>query len=192
MALVGVYNTFNERWNVQTVWIASDTHFGDEELRAGMPNRPADEELVKMINSKVGKKDALILLGDVGDVEYVRQLRGYKILVAGNHDAGMTNYEEVFDEIYSGPVFIGEKLLLTHEPVDIPWAFNIHGHDHVGHKRANHLNVCVDVNNYTPLNLTALLKKGLTAKVESIHRKTIDKATEKKKKRGNRKIAIVK
>ena len=62
MALPGVYNIFNERWCKQTVWIIADTHFGDEELRAGMPNRPSDEELVRRINAKVGRKDTLILL----------------------------------------------------------------------------------------------------------------------------------
>ena len=188
MALPGVYDIFNERWCKQTVWIFSDTHFGDKDLRAGHPNRPSDEELVKMINSKVGRKDTLILLGDIGDIEFAKQLRGYKVLIAGNHDAGMTNYTEVFDEVYSGPLFIGEKLLLTHEPVNIPWVFNIHGHDHVGQKRENHLNVCADVIGYIPINMNQILKTGLMSKVESIHRQTIDKATERKKKRGGKKI----
>lgn len=188
MALPGVYKIFNERWCNQTVWIISDTHFGDEDLRAGKPNRPSDEELVRMINSKVGRKDTLICLGDVGNVEFAKQLRGYKVLICGNHDAGKTNYEEVFDEVYTGALMIGEKLLLSHEPVDVPWAFNIHGHDHAGKKRKNHLNVCVDVCGYTPVNLNQFLKSGPTSKVVTIHRETIDSATERKRKRGGKKI----
>ena len=235
MAISGMYDLFNEKWCKQTIWLVSDTHFGDEELRAGLPNRPSDEELVKIINSKVGKKDTLIHLGDVGDIEYVKQLRGYKVLICGNHDAGVTNYKRIykqipvsykftkeeafeyvkrkfpnykatllgegfhgwvfgldnqlFDEVYTGPLMIGEKLLLSHEPVDIEWVFNIHGHDHVGHGRKNHLNCCVDGMmkqsglSFEPINMNQIMKTGLLSKTESIHRLTIDTATEKKEKR---------
>ena len=95
----GLYDIF-AHWHVQgTVWLYSDPHFGDKELAAGVVNRPSDEEQVKMINSKVGKKDTLIILGDVGDIECAKKLKGYKILIAGNHDAGLTNYKEVFTEV---------------------------------------------------------------------------------------------
>lgn len=189
MALASVYDIFNERWCKQTVWLYSDPHFGDEDLRAGMPNRPTDEELVKMINAKVGRKDTIIFLGDIGDIEYAKQIRGYKVLICGNHDLGATNYEGVFDEVYTGPLMIGEKLLLSHEPVDVPWAFNIHGHDHKGAERAGHLNVCADVIGYTPINMNQLMaKSGILSRTESIHRQTIDKATKRKQKRGGKKI----
>jgi calcineurin-like phosphoesterase family protein len=187
MALPGVYKIFNDRWAGQTVWCISDTHFGDEDLRAGMPNRPSDEELVRRINAKVGRKDTLICLGDVGDIEFAKKLRGYKVLICGNHDVGHTVYEEVFDEVYSGPLMIGEKLLLSHEPIPVPWALNIHGHDHQGTKRKGCINVCADVIDYTPVNMNQLLKSGIFKDVESIHRATIDKATERKKKRGGKK-----
>ena len=244
MALAGVYKEYNERWCKQTVWIYSDPHFGDEELAAGTPGRPSADEQVAMINSCVGRKDTLIILGDVGDVEYVRKLRGErKILICGNHDAGSTNYEreiktlifdqdkysredvrslmlaeypgygisieeswefhapfkrwvvkidnKLFDEVYEGGLIVGEKLILTHEPVDIPWLFNIHGHDHAGAIRPGHLNVCSDVRGYKPLNLNHILgKEGHLAKVQSIHRVTIDKATERKKKRGGKKLGM--
>lgn len=183
MALPGVYDIFNEKWCNQTVWIFSDPHFGDADIKKAYSNRPSDEELVKLINSKVGRKDTLILLGDIGDVEFAKQLRGYKVLIAGNHDAGMTNYAEAFKEMYPGALIIGEKLILSHEPVDIPWMFNIHGHDHAGAVRKNHLNVCADAVGYLPINLNQFLKTGPTSKVESIHRLTIDKATERKNKR---------
>lgn len=186
MALPGVYKIFNDRWCNQTVWIISDPHFGDEDLRAGMPNRPSDEELVRRINAKVGRKDTLIVLGDVGDIEFAKKLRGYKVLICGNHDAGATNYEEVFDEIYTGPIMIGEKLLLSHEPIEVPWATNFHGHDHVGHGRKGCYNFCVDVMGYDPVNLNQFLKSGIYKDVESVHRITIDKATIKAKKRGKK------
>ena len=240
MALPGVYKIFNDRWCKQTVWIYSDPHFGDKELAAGFPNRPSDQEQIKMINSKVGRNDTLIILGDVGDIECVKQLRGYKVLICGNHEGGGTNYErqrsewqfdqtdynkqqaieavekqcpnckitvtegfafrnadkiskiwvviadnQLFDEVYTGPLMIGEKLFLSHEPVDIPFVLNIHGHNHSGWESNSwaHLNVCADVISYTPINLNQVLKGGIAAHVQSIHRQTINDATKRAKKR---------
>lgn len=188
MALPGVYKIFNDRWCNQTVHIIADLHFDDRELRAGMPNRPSDEELVHRINAKVGRKDTLIVLGDVGNVEFARQLRGYKILICGNHDLGATNYEGVFNEIYTGPLMIGEKLLLSHEPMPLAWATNFHGHDHTGTKRKGCYNFCADVIGYEPVNLNQFMKNGgLYKEIQSIHRITINSATERKKKRGGKK-----
>jgi calcineurin-like phosphoesterase family protein len=190
MALPGIYDMFAQKWDGQTVWIYSDPHFGDQDLECGIQNRPSDDEQIRLINAKCGRKDTLIILGDVGDVEFAKQLRGYKVLICGNHDAGKTNYAEAFDEIYTGALIIGEKLILSHEPVDIPWLFNIHGHDHSGVVgRKNHLNVCSDVIDYDPINLNQIMKTGLLSRTESIHRLTIDEATEKKKKRGGKKIS---
>jgi hypothetical protein len=94
----------------------------------------------------------------------------------------------LFDEVYEGPLMIAEKLILSHEPVDVPWAYNLHGHDHKGHKRKNHTNVCVDVTGYQPINMNQWMKSGAMAHVETIHRDTIDKATVRKQKRGGKKI----
>ena len=242
--LPGIYDTF-QHWGEQTVWIYSDPHFSDEDLEFGIKNRPSDEEQIRRINAKAGRKDTLIILGDVGNIECVRQLRAsHKVLICGNHDVGSSKYkreiktlifdqdkysrEEVrdmmlaeypgygisieeswefhapfkrwvvkidnrlFDEVYEGALIVGEKLILSHEPISmIPWAFNIHGHVH--DKRAKtgprHLNVCSDVIGYEPINLTQKLKSGLMSAVTTIHRETIDHATERKAKRGGKKIA---
>jgi calcineurin-like phosphoesterase family protein len=180
-----LYKCF-EHWAAQgTVWIYSDPHFADPE--AANYNRIPDEEQVRLINSKVGRKDTLIILGDIGSIEWAKKLRGYKVLVCGNHDAGATNYEEVFNEIYTGPLFIGERLLLSHEPIDFPFALNLHGHCHNGQTTPHHINCCSNVINYTPINLNQLLKTGVLSKIESIHRSTIDDAIKRKKKRNKKK-----
>lgn len=237
--LPGIYDTF-QRWANQTVWVYSDPHFGDKDLEGGIENRPSTEEQIKMINSCVGRKDTIIFLGDIGDIEAIKRIRGYKVLIMGNHDSGKTNYERdvytewfdkeryptrekalyaakrlhpncrysveetyqfcrpfeswvikcdnhLFDEVYEGALIIGEKLILSHEPVNIPWAFNIHGHDHAGYNRANHLNVCSDVTGYKPINLNQFLKSGAMSKIQTIHRETIDNATKRKKKRNAKK-----
>ena len=236
MNIPSLYELFQEKWGrFQSGWMISDTHFGDKDLRAGM-DRPSDEEIVKSINSKVGKCDLLIHMGDVGDVEYVRKLKGYKVLIMGNHDAGASNYKrhremvvinaydftqeeaveemkrrypgysikfecmdragwifsidnKLFDEVYEGALIVGEKLMLSHEPVEIPWLFNIHGHNHQGNvKTGNHLNVCADVVGYEPVSLNKFLKEGHLSKIQTIHRACIDNAIERKKKRGGKKI----
>ena len=189
MALSGLYDCFQHWGEKNAVWVISDTHFGDKDIQKAFPNRPSDEELIKNINQKVGKTGTLLLLGDVGDIECAKQLKGYKVLICGNHDIGSSNYKEIFDEVYTGALIIGEKLLLSHEPIDAKWIFNLHGHNHTGAKTDKyHLNVCADVIGYTPINFNQFLKSGALSKIQTIRRTVIDKATERKKKRGGRKI----
>ena len=182
----GLYKPF-EHWGKNTCWIISDTHFGDPDLIHPYPDRPTAAEQVKLINSKVGKNDTLIILGDVGNVEWVKQLRGYKVLVMGNHDAGASNYlgKDLFQETYSGPVMIGEKLILSHEPIEnCDWYCNLHGHDHSRlHKNDKyHFNVNADVISYIPINFNRWMKQGYLAQIKSLHRKTIDKQITNKRK----------
>ena len=54
--LPGIYDAF-QYWGQQTVWIYSDPHFSDEDLECGIRNRPSDEEQIKNINSRSGRKD---------------------------------------------------------------------------------------------------------------------------------------
>ena len=189
MAIASLYECFNH-WHAQgAVWLYSDPHFGDKDLAEGQVNRPDDETQIKMINSKVGKKDTLIILGDVGDIECAKRLKGYKILICGNHDAGHTTYKEVFNEVYTGPLMIGEKLILSHEPLGCTWAYNIHGHMHQGSKKGTYsFNCCAEAINFTPVNFNQWMKQGYLAHVDSLHRTTIDTATKRKQKRGGKKI----
>lgn len=114
---------------------------------------------------------------------------GYEIGLSDVGTSWVLWYDNhLFDEVYSGVLSIGEKLILSHEPIDVPWAFNIHGHRHT--KQPNddhHLNACLDATGYQILNLNQLMKDGLTSKVETIHRDTIDRATERKRRRGGKK-----
>lgn len=79
------------------IWIISDPHFSDVDFIEDR-NYPGDEEFIRRINSKVGKKDTLIILGDIGNIEQVKKLKGYKVLIKGNHDKGITNYKRVVNE----------------------------------------------------------------------------------------------
>ena len=80
---------------------------------------------------------------------------------------------------------ISDKILLSHEPVNFPYALNIHGHCHAlpCQYDAEHINVVAEAINYTPISLKEIVESGLLKEVQSIHRETIDGATERKKKR---------
>ena len=238
-----------------TIWLYSDPHFGDEELYTyrGTSSSINDDEQVRRINSKVGKNDTIVILGDVGSVEWVKKIRGYKVLILGNHDSGASKYkrsikdftvpisnldfefiktfdkgdiknskimdtefievdDHLFDEVYTGCLMINEKIILSHEPVEFMYAFNIHGHDHSGadfikyvlseydsdiasknmskvyletvsKNKLNKLNVCAEWIGYYPVCLSQIIKSGALSSIPNIHRITIDAATERKQKK---------
>ena len=208
----GLYDNFSHWFHdgKGTVWFYSDPHFADEDVKYFRgEDHISDEEQIKRINSKIGKYDTLIILGDIGDTEWVKKIRGYKVLVIGNHDSGANNYKRVkqeitinngsspidegkkvifydnhlFDEVYEGALIVSEKLILSHEPVDYPFAFNIHGHTHDLPQRYDdtHWNMCAEAIDYTPVPLNQIIKSGVLKNVTSIHRDTIDRATLRKK-----------
>ena len=181
-----LYECFDHWYRGGQIYLYSDPHFADEEMKYLRKNYIGDDEQVKRINSKVGKNDTLIILGDIGDVEYVKRLRGYKVLIKGNHDAGASNYRRVvseskdnhlFDEVYEGPLFINEKIILSHEPMLVPFALNIHGHDHSGWTMSLHqINVCAEHIAYTPVSLKQIIESGVLKGIKDIHRATVDEA----------------
>ena len=246
-----LYKTFQD-WSAKgSVWVYSDPHFGDSDCKIMDPNWITPEEQVKKINDKVKKGDTLIILGDIGNPEYIKRIKaGYKILVSGNHDVGLTNYKKtvtheikeifaecvdeekykidvaierksfhkylyekypyakiniqeryefhspfhffdatiddnLFDEVYGGPLFISDKILLSHEPIDIPFGLSIDGHVHDGlgglYKDNSKYNVCSNCINDEPKNLSEIIKTGCHKNRNTIHRLTIDKKNKKKK-----------
>lgn len=181
--ILSLYDKFKPWSATGSIWVFSDPHFEDKDCKLMNPRWIEPEEQVKRINKCVYPSDTLIILGDIGNPEYIKQLRGYKVLIMGNHDQSRKKFEPYFDEIYEGALFIGERILLSHEPINLPFCINIHGHDHnyKEHYDENcyHLNVAANVCDYTPKNLGKLIKMGMLSGIESIHRMTIDKASEK-------------
>ena len=179
-----LYDCFKHWASRGSVYIVSDTHFDDPDCRYMNPNWPDPKEHLKIIKGsmKFRKNCTLIHLGDVGDPKYLKQLEmWHTVLITGNHDAGASKYKDYFNEIYTGPLMIADKLILSHEPVDTPWAFNIHGHCHSSPSRdSHHLNVCADVVDYQAVNLGELIKRGLLTDITHIHRMTIDNAAWRK------------
>ena len=210
-----LYDNFKHwyHYDTGTVYFYSDPHFNDEEMKYLRSNYIGDMEQVARINSKVGRCDTIVFLGDIGDVDFIRYIRGYKVLIMGNHDAGAANYKrktvligtveeykdklrqkgyyesvgyvwydnELFDEVYEGVLTIAPNIILSHEPIgDFPYAINIHGHTHNSNDKYN---MCAENINYTPVPIKRFIEDGISKKVVNIHRETIDKATERKRKR---------
>ena len=156
----------------------SDTHFDDSD-RDAMGYKISEEEQISIIKRCVHKNDTLIHLGDVGNPEYMKQIRGHKVLILGNHDWSATKFKPYFDEVYAGPLFIGERILLSHEPIHLGnLAFNFHGHDHnpLCDWSYNYMNLASNVIEYEPQNLGKLIKDGILSHVDGIHRQTVDLA----------------
>ena len=244
-----LYENF-QRWSDGgTIWLYSDPHFDDADCKAISAEWPSPEEQIAKINKKVHKGDTLIILGDIGNPEYIKRIKaGYKVLIAGNHDLGLTNYKKtitheireshtnfidneqyvvelnieersfrkelcekypyakiyiqeryefhspfhffdatiddnLFDEVYGGPLFIGEKILLSHEPIYNECWYNLHGHrhsdDNTNYKGENYFNCCANVIKYEPINLKNIINSGALKNIPTIHRKTIDIASSK-------------
>lgn len=226
-----LYQLFNDRWfnyYYDNIFIISDTHFDEEDMNKYY-NRPSSEEIVSRINSVAHKNDTLIILGDVGNTYWISKLKaGRKILITGNHDKGVSNYERkikqtslrcdeyskkealdlmkakfpnwtinidkgylfrspfekwdiisnnnLFDEVYEGPLIIGPKLILSHEPVNVSFALNIHGHTHNKEYKNDtlHYCVCAEKLDYKPVNLKYLIQTGALKNIKTIHEQCIE------------------
>lgn len=201
-----------KRWSENAaVWLYSDPHFGDFESYTfrGLITDKTKEELDKFqvdrINKVVNKNDTIIFLGDIGDPTPLKKIRGYKVLIIGNHDRGAAFYKEYFDEIYTGCLTISDRIILSHEPIEgcPPFLFNIHGHDHNGtdfkeyvfrdcdavssekmavnalaaakQYKLNRFNVCAEWINYKPIALKDIINSGVLSNIPTIHRDYLDK-----------------
>ena len=117
---------------------------------------------------------------------YIGELKGGKVKVCCK--------EGYFDEVYDGPLFISDKILLSHERIDLPFCINIHGHEHcaeswfdlvgiqtvIGMVQTASFNIASDVVDFKPIRLDEIISKYPLKKVHSIHRITIDNATNDK------------
>ena len=163
-----LYKKFQNWGENSSVFIYSDPHFIGSELDQDeinmrkLFNYGSNELQIENINKVVCKNDWLIILGDVGSPKILEQLKCKNIvLIKGNHDKGNENYEKYCKEIYEGPLFINDKILLSHEPIFNDCWLNIHGHIHNQFEldkfkeKGRHF-ICVSANlhNYMPINLS--------------------------------------
>lgn len=186
-----LYETF-QSWSYHgAVYIISDTHFGDPQCREIDPQWPLPEAHVALLKKYVTWNDTLIHLGDVGDAHYMDGLPGTKVLIMGNHDR-RSDCAPHFQEIFDGPLYIGKKIILSHEPILVPGALNIHGHVHndktsggkvvrLGPAELAAMNRAANVCGYLPMNLGKAIGHGLLSGIKDVHRITINAAIERNK-----------
>lgn len=153
--ILTLYEPFRHWSDGGSIYILSDLHFDDFDCKLMDPTWITPQEQIDIINKMIMKK----------------------ILILGNHDSKAA-YKNCFDEIYTGPLFIAEKILLSHEPLyGLLWCLNIHGHDHNNvesyKEGCKHINLAANVCGYTPVNLGKLIKGGAISDIPSIHRVTI-------------------
>ena len=155
-------------------FIIADTHFGDSGAILKYEGRPfsngaeMDRAMVENWNRVVGEEDTVYHLGDVavGRSEQelsalLKELKGRKILVMGNHDRSfdVRHWMELgFAEVYPLPVLFEDFYILSHEPLYVntasPYA-NLFGHVHGNPTyrtvSARSYCACVERNNYAPV-----------------------------------------
>lgn len=156
----------------------SDPHFGHLNMakkRGFQDDFYHDEYIIDKWNSVVNKGDTTWILGDITmekrEYDILSKLKGYKRVVLGNHDMG--NHAKTLAHYVNslhGMVKIRGGALgnvfLTHCPIhpqefDYRVDYNIHGHIHDGYviEDPRYINVCMEVQDYTPKTLEELLNK---------------------------------
>jgi calcineurin-like phosphoesterase family protein len=164
----------------RNIFVISDTHFGhskfltfkdvnDELIRKFSSVEEMDETMIENWNKVVKDKDIVYHCGDVymnDGHKNLARLKGRKRLVVGNHDNLKSEHlHKHFEKIMMWRVFKEHNCVLTHVPIHdsalhIKVDYNIHGHIHEKLSPTNdHINVCVEHHNYTPINLEELMSK---------------------------------
>jgi len=130
------------------IYITADTHFQHQNIirfceRPFRTVKQMDSTMIRNWNRVVHDNDTIYHLGDFCLApDYVarsimKQLRGHKILIRGNHDRSKERMLQIgFNEVYNPPI-TRYGVTLTHEPMYM-----------IGKTT---LNIGVDVNNFTPI-----------------------------------------
>lgn len=160
-------------------YIISDLHFGHKNIitycdRPFKSVKEMDATMIKNWNKVVKGDDSVYILGDfaLGSKEYVanivKQLKGKKYLILGNHDNHSLKwyYEVGFDKVYDKPIIYSDFFIMSHIPrayVDKKGLYGYfygHIHDSEEYKdyTANTFCVCAERLNYTPILISEAIK----------------------------------
>lgn len=139
----------------QKIWVTSDLHFGHKailsfcentRLKYGSTVEEMNANMQNQWNETVEDSDIVFILGDVSfasvnhTAEILSELKGRKILVAGNHDKKYLDkklftvwFEEIHDLLEV--VYQGNRFIMCHFPI-AEWdachwgSIHLHGHLH--------------------------------------------------------------
>ena len=149
-----------------SIFFISDLHLGHKSILNFSPNRGGhniyehDEWVIDSINSLVGKRDVLYILGDlVFDREklpFLGRIKGQKFFVLGNHDKFPVEEYMKYGTVRSG-IYKYKGLWLTHcpiHPAELRDKKNVHGHVHNNSLEDRmYVNVCVEALHGRPISL---------------------------------------
>ena len=148
-------------------YFVSDPHFRHEGITSFERHnfnsfQEHDEFLINKFTEwakKLKPDDEFWVLGDWGDTEFLFIMDIFPCktcFVYGNHDAQIdkSKFELHFDEVYEYPVYLSNKLVVSHIPVAVfEDQINIHGHLHGAVLDSDNYICCsLHVVNYTPIN----------------------------------------
>lgn len=128
-------------------YFTSDWHLGHESIinwertqfNSIQEHDEAILDFVRKLAKKIKPGDNVYMLGDYGDTDklwYIDELThvgAHTIFIAGNHDklADKEKFEAYFDEVYWHPIYLSERIVVSHFPQAI-WEgqVSVHGHNH--------------------------------------------------------------
>ena len=122
-------------------------------------------ELIRQWIKKLGKDDVFYFLGDFGRPtdETFQELKDifqkahcHTVAIRGNHDheAETEQLKELFDEVYDYPIYISDRIILSHRPhVEMDTSvLNVSGHLHGSTlSLPNYMCASIHVNGYKPI-----------------------------------------
>lgn len=167
----------------------SDLHFGHENA-IEFDNRPfsdvdeMDRRMIELWNLRVSHNDDVYIVGDFCFTLkrtpdwYLRQLKGHKHLIVGNHDKLVLDCAEAIKYLESVDKMLhvsdqGKQICLCHFPL-AQWnkahygSWHIYGHIHADRgavyqfmkTREHALNAAACINNYTPVSINELIRNN--------------------------------
>ena len=181
------------------IYYISDLHFGHRNVIA-MDGRPfatieeMDETLIRLWNERVTDEDDVYIVGDFAyrneytATWYLRQLKGRKHLIIGNHDWHTTQDAKAMEHFASVEKIHriednGRTVSLCHFPV-AEWngkrhgGYHVHGHIHVRRDEVYEfmsrfdraLNAGCMINGYRPATLEELMENNMRFRQMQEHR----------------------
>ena len=158
------------------LWISTDWHFYKNKDNTKFKINPNIDKILNNYKKCVKSNDTFIFLGDLYDARTIfdmklvpkifdiKKLKGYKIMIKGNHDVNTTQFylDLGFDEVYEKTYNIG-NIVFSHEPVEVnDNEINIHGHIHFsetywGMEPLNHLDAYIEHYNFNPVKINDII-----------------------------------
>lgn len=119
------------------------------------------ENIIKELCDKLKPNDEVWNLGDFGSltklytVNWIKATGAKAYFLYGNHDrqSDLSQFEHYFDQVFLYPIFLSQKLVISHYPVAVwPDTINVCGHLHGAKLQdINHVCASIYVANYQPV-----------------------------------------